>query len=323
MNLNASALSNLRTLRLEQRGRVLVVWIDHPPRNFIGPPLIRDLGRVVRALRHDRTVGAVVLASAVDGAFSTHAFPPALIEGAEAFGRPSPRVVAAAALRLADLALRVPPLAYALRATPMRGVMELREARAVFEAMNRLDKVVVAAVGGTALGGGLELALACDMRVAADGDYRLGFIEPLFGFTTGTGGLQRLTRMVGTQTALAMAVEGQLLSPREAVDAGFVARVVPEDALIAEATALAERLARRSPRMVAAMKDLVYRGGSAGLRRGIALEQAEFVATLSRPAAIEAFRRYAHQLDAIADGSYPADALLDGWLEGTEAELSP
>jgi hypothetical protein len=98
--------------------------------------------------------------------------------------------------------------------------------------------------------------------------------------------------------------------------------VVAAEELMPEAAALAERLARRSPRVVAATKRLVYRGGSSSLQRGSAREQAEFVATLTRTDALAAFRRYAQQLDALGDAPYPADELLRGWRDGTEAEFA-
>src|SRR5438132_14335123 len=96
-------------------------------------------------------------------------------------------------------------------------------------------KVVVAAINGHCLGGGFEIALCCDFRIAADGDYRIGLPEVTLGLLPGTGGTQRLPRLIGRQKALELLLRGTTLAPRDAKAAGLVDEVVPAAELQAKA----------------------------------------------------------------------------------------
>ena len=108
------------------------------------------------------------------------------------------------------------------------------------------------------MGGGCELALACDLRyMTADPDARIGLPEMTVGLIPGGGGTERLGRIIGMGRAVEMILEGRVLAPREAEEIGLVHRVVPPDALLDEARATAERLARRAPATVAALKRAV------------------------------------------------------------------
>src|SRR6266849_1172109 len=92
------------------------------------------------------------------------------------------------------------------------------------EAMGKLEstpKVVVAAIGGHCLGGGLEMALCCDFRIAAEGAYRIGLPEVTLGLLPGTGGTQRLPRLIGRQRALELMLNGTTLLPQDALAAGI------------------------------------------------------------------------------------------------------
>ena len=115
-------------------------------------------------------------------------------------------------------------------------VIHANEVMGKFE---RTPKVVVAAINGHCLGGGLEIALACDFRVAADSAYRIGLPEVTLGLLPGTGGTQRLPRLIGKQKALDLMLRGAPLGPTEAQALGIVDDVVPAAELAARAMTLA------------------------------------------------------------------------------------
>ena len=153
-------------------------------------------------------------------------------------------------------------------------MVELRRIHDLFLRMNRLDKVFIAAINGFATGGGCELALACDIRLMAKGDGRIGQPEILVGIIPGAGGTQRLTRILGPGPALESMLEGTIYTPEEAEALGIVTHVVPADELMPRALELAERLARRAPAAVEGLKRAVYEGGSSALRDGLHIERA-------------------------------------------------
>jgi enoyl-CoA hydratase len=138
-----------------------------------------------------------------------------------------------------------------------------------------LPQAVIAAINGDCMGGGYELALACDFRLAADGPYQIGLPEVLLGLLPGGGGTQRLARLIGRGPALEALLFGAVYSPAEALRLGMVNRVVPPAALMATATQWAENLAARPPRSVAAIKRCVYLGSDRDLETGLYVERSE------------------------------------------------
>lgn len=137
--------------------------------------------------------------------------------------------------------------------------------------LEALAKPVIAAINGYALGGGAELALACDFRLMAAGA-TLGFPEIELGLFPGAGGTQRLSRLVGPARALALMIEGRRLTAAEAQALGLVHRVVPDEALAAAAQAYARELAGRPTRAIGLLKRCVYGGWGRPLAEGLALE---------------------------------------------------
>src|SRR5262249_60503994 len=120
----------------------------------------------------------------------------------------------------------------------------------LFLAMNRSGIVFIAAINGPATGGGCEISLACDIRLMADAEIAIGLPEMTIDFNPGAGGTQRLPRAVGVGRAIGMMLEGRVLSPPDALQAGLVHEVLPPDQLEGAALELGERLARRSPHAV-------------------------------------------------------------------------
>ena len=160
---------------------------------------------------------------------------------------------------------------------------------AVFE---RLRKPVIAAVHGFCLGGGLEMALACDLRIATE-DAQLGLPELTHGFIPGAGGTQRLLRLVGLGRAMDMILSGERVDAEQAMRIGLVTRVVPRDGLDAAAAALAESIAARAPLAVMAAKEALHRGADMDLRGGMRMELdllTVLLGTEDRQEAVAAFR---------------------------------
>lgn len=121
------------------------------------------------------------------------------------------------------------------------------------------DKPLICAINGFAMGGGLELALACDIRIAAD-NAQFALSEVRIGSIPGAGGTQRLPRAVGGSNAMLMLLTGDRVDAAEALRIGLVSKVVPQAELLATATAIAQRIAQNAPLAVRAVKRLVQQG---------------------------------------------------------------
>lgn len=310
-----------RTVRIEQVGRVLTARLDNPPRNFMTGAMVRELDALVRDVEDDPSVGVVILTGAPEDVFITHFDVAEIAAGAGSAGRVSPGQ-AAIGLRAVDALSRVAPVRDALQRTPAAGALGLQEIHALFDRMNRVDKVFIAAINGVALGGGCELALACDVRIMADGGGRIGLPECTLGIIPGAGGTQRLTRTIGPGRALEAMLEGRAFSPDEAVGLGLVHRLVKPARLMDEAVRTGERLARRSPTAVGALKRAVYEGASRPLGEGLHIERAGFLAAASTEAAGRAMAVYVREVEAAGDvTSEEALTGFDQWREGTAVDM--
>jgi enoyl-CoA hydratase len=311
-----------QTVHTEQAGRVLTVRLDNPPRNFMTGGMVAELEALMRSLDGERSVGAVVITGAMEGVFITHYDVREILTGVESVGTTVPSVATGGALRVTGALRRLPPAERALRRSPAAGLVELRRIHDLFLRMNASDKVFIAAINGLAMGGGCELALACDVRLMADGEGRIGLPEITLGIIPGAGGTQRLARLLGGGRALEMMLEGRALTPLEAEAAGLVHRVVAPEALAQEAAATAQRLARRAPATVAAIKRAVYQGASRPLGQGLHLERAEFVAVSSQPPALRAMRAYVDQVERMGDAPWRVEELMEAWQAGTAVDLT-
>ena len=138
-----------------------------------------------------------------------------------------------------------------------------------------LDKPVIAAINGYALGGGMELALACHLRVASR-KARLGLPEVKLGIMPGFGGTQRLVRLVGSTLALELALSGEPITAERAYELGLVNRVVEPEELEAAVKALATPLVKAAPEAVRGILQATLQGAEINLEAGLALETARF-----------------------------------------------
>lgn len=146
------------------------------------------------------------------------------------------------------------------------------QARANLAAMEASDKIFIAEINGHALGGGLEIAMACDFRFGGDGSYLLGLPEVKLGLIPGNGGSQRISRIVGISKALELCMTGENIGPQEAHRIGLLNRMFPVAELTQETNTFAETLATGAPLAMAALKKSVLKGAEMTLKDGLALE---------------------------------------------------
>jgi enoyl-CoA hydratase len=167
-----------------------------------------------------------------------------------------------------------------------------------FDAIERLDQPTVAAINGAALGGGLELAMACDLRIAAD-HATLGLPEMTLGNVPGWGATQRLPRLVGYGRAVELVLTGARISARQALDWGLVSRVVPGTELRREALRYAARLAQHSPVALAQAKRALRIGQRERFDAGL---EAELEAVISCSGSAEQREAVGRFLAQASDG---------------------
>ena len=228
-------------LSLRQHDAVAVLTIDRPAKlNALNEATVAEIEDAVTSLGADPAVRAIVVTGAGDKAF---------VAGAD----------------IKELAEKTAPSGYA---TALKG-------QAIFRKIESLGKPVIAAVNGFALGGGLELALACHLRVAAEGA-KMGLPEVTLGAIPGYGGTQRLARLVGRGRALEMILTGQPVDAVEAHRIGLVNQVVPAEALLETAEALARKMIRNAPLALTHALLAVDRGLEAGQDEGMLVEATLF-----------------------------------------------
>ena len=149
-----------------------------------------------------------------------------------------------------------------------------------FDAIKKITKPIVAALSGYALGGGLELAMTCDIIIAAEGT-KLGQPEINIGVFPGAGGTQRLTRVIGKYKAMDMVLTGKMISAKEAYENGLVSRVVPNEMYLEEAKKVAHEIAAKAPLAARIAKESVAKSYETSLTEGLEFERRNFYLMLS------------------------------------------
>jgi len=151
--------------------------------------------------------------------------------------------------------------------------MTVLHAQEILLKIERTPKIFVAAISGHALGGGLEIALACDFRFAAEGEFRIGLPEVSLGLLPGNGGTQRLTRLVGRTRALDMMITNQQVNSARALEIGLVERVFPVDRLVEESVDYLGKLAKGPTLAIGNIKIATRLGADLPLEGALALER--------------------------------------------------
>lgn len=292
----------LGRIDVEDRGSLLIARLDGGPLAQLGPGLASALTALVGRVESDPAIDAVVLTGTHPGRFIGHADVRWLQEG----GAASPAVgrrAASAIARTASAVRKMPALSPVVSMTPLSGAVELDRIHNTFMRMNCCGAIFVAALNGSALGLGSELAQACDVRLMAEGDFFIGQPEVLLGFNPGAGGTQRLTRLVGAHRALMMMLEGRPVSPRKALEIGLVDEVVAPGELLERAIALGQYLGSRPRDAIEGIKRSVYIGGSESLEEGMHVERTEFLKALPAREAQALMLEYVERTDR--DGDLP------------------
>lgn len=169
------------------------------------------------------------------------------------------------------------------------------------KAVAAITKPTIAAINGYAVGGGLELALACDLRIAA-ANAKVGLAEVRRGIIPGAGGTQRLARVVGVARALEIALSGQLIDGREAFRIGLVHQVVEAQELFAAAERLAETLLKGAPLSLRFIKEAIRKGSELPLEEGLRLEADLSALIATTEDAKEGPRAFAEKREAVWKG---------------------
>jgi enoyl-CoA hydratase len=234
-------MADYENLLVERQDSVAVVILNRPKAlNALNSATLRELDAAVAAIGRDRSVRAVVVTGSGEKAF---------VAGAD----------------IAEM--------QAMSAVAARDFAKFGQS--VFTRIERLPQPVIAAVNGFALGGGCELAMACDIRVAAE-NARFGQPETGLGIPPGFGGTQRLPRLIGAGRAKELIFTGDLIGAAEAERIGLVDKVVPVGQAREAATAMAHKIAARSPVAIRYVKAAVNEGADADLDRAVAYEAEVF-----------------------------------------------
>lgn len=194
----------------ERGGRVAVIHLNRPPANSYNKPFIDELNAAIDEVRWDSELRAAVLVSDL-----------------------APKFFSAGA-----------DIVNFKNSTQEQRVMTVLHAHEVLRKIENTPKIFVAAISGHTLGGGLEIALACDFRFAAEGEYRIGLPEVALGLLPGNGGTQRLQRLVGRTAALDLMLTNTQVGPQKALEMGIVSRLFPADNLVEETLNYVDKLAQ-------------------------------------------------------------------------------
>lgn len=227
----------MQNVLLERDGHLAVVTVNRPTKlNALDDQTIADLDACIAQLSADPAVGAIVITGAGEKAF---------VAGAD------------------------------ISVLAKQGVFDGREnarrGQALTQRIEESPKPVLAAINGFALGGGLELALACDCRFAST-NAKLGLPEVSLGIIPGYGGTQRLPRLVGSGVALQMMLTGDPITAEEALRIGLVNGVYAQPELLTNVKAIASKMVSRGPQALALAKQAARRGMHMSMQDGLALE---------------------------------------------------
>ena len=216
--------------------RVATVTISNPPANVLTTPLMSELEKVIDELSSADGVKAVVLT-----------------------GSGTLFIAGADIKEIASIT------------SSKQGEALAKRGQAVFDKIEQMKKPVIAAITGFCLGGGMELAMACHIRIAGD-RARLGQPEINLGIIPGFGGTQRLPRLVGKAKAMELILTGDMINAQEAKALGLINKVVPEGEVLKQAQGLAKKIASKGKRAIEGSLRAIQEGTAQTLSAGLSLE---------------------------------------------------
>ena len=230
----------LRYIESKREGRVGIGYLNKPKANLYDPELMRDLNFWIDEVRYDDEIDVAVLTAKSEGMFSA---------GAD--------------------------INFLRQSTPDHKATFCLGCQETLNKTESTPKLFIAALNGHTVGGGLEIALACDLRFMADGAFKIGLPEVTLGVLPGTGGTQRLPRTIGKARAIDLMVTGRLLTPPEALEWGIVNRVWPVADFWRETMAFASSLCypNHAARAVGFIKRSVQEGMEMSIKEGLSLER--------------------------------------------------
>jgi enoyl-CoA hydratase len=251
---------NMNLIQFEKRENIAIITLNRPDSlNAFSYDLLLKLGEVLDDLRFDKNIRAVIFTGAGERAFSAGA----------------------------DLKER--------KAMPDDQVRRVvHTIRSVFQKIADLPQPTIAAVNGYALGGGMELMLACDFRIAKE-EAVMGLPETSMAIIPGAGGTQRLPRLIGEMRAKELIFTGRRINAQEAYDLGLLLKVVASDKLLDEAIRLAKQIVKNGPIALQQAKYAINQGMQVDLQTGLEIEGKAYEVTIPTKDRIEALNAFAEK----------------------------
>ncbi|WAA11847.1 enoyl-CoA hydratase-related protein [Fervidibacillus halotolerans] len=250
----------METISIEKRNSCLIVTLNRPEAlNAFNYQMLTELGEVVETIRYDTDVRVVIFTGAGEKSFSS---------GAD------------------------------LKERKNLGVEEVKrnvyKIRTVFQQIADLPQPVIAAVNGYAFGGGFELMLACDFRIAVK-EAKMGLTEVSWGIIPGAGGTQRLPRLIGEAKAKELILTAKKFTAEEAFSFGLLTKVVEKDELMEESMRLAEKMMENGPIALTQAKYAINQGMNVDLKTGLEIEGKAYEVTIPTYDRLEALQAFAEK----------------------------
>ncbi|WP_416899710.1 MAG: enoyl-CoA hydratase/isomerase family protein [Minwuia sp.] len=256
----------MKQLKTERDGPVLLVRFDNPPKGYMDGGTLDDLEALTLEIDRDDSIRAAVYTGADPATFIYHFDTNVLSDMADG-------------MRAKGMQFSADKL------LPERNI------DTVFGRIAASPKPHIAAINGNCMGGGLEFALACDLRFAKAGDYRMGQIEIALGILPGAGGVVRTAKMIGAAKAMELCLLGEAFGPADAHRLGLVNDVIEGD-VVAHAMDVAQRIAAHAPLPVQHIKRIARAANEPGDRDALALERTLFLDLLVQDEAVNNLGAY-------------------------------
>ncbi len=255
------------TILTEQKGPIMIVTLNRPQvANALDRSMLEHGAELVHKLYYDTSVRTVIVTGAGEKAFCA---------GADLKEREG--------MNMGEV---------------RQYIMKIRD---TFTTIENLPQPVICAINGTALGGGLELALACDLRIAAP-NATFALTEVTFGIIPGGGGTQRLPRLIGRGKAKEMILLGKKISADEALAMGLINQIAPEGKLLKTALEMAEQICNNGPIAVQQAKYSINRGMEVDINTGLQIESKSYEVTIPTKDRIEALKAFKEKRKPVFKG---------------------